>query len=78
MIQLQGFFVNNHTIGIQIHYVFASCFRIHRDQEIDLLASRDPAIFIGADRKPGRQPCNIGREQVLPADGNSHLENRAH
>ena len=78
LIQLKCFFINDHAIGIQIHHVLARRFGIHCHEEVDFLPPRDPAIFVRADREPGRQSGNIRREQILPADGNTHLKNGSH
>ena len=78
LIQLERFFVDHDAVRLQRHHVFARRFRIHRDEEIDFFSAGDPSVFIGANRKPGRQAGNIGRKEILAADGNPHLKNRSH
>ena len=47
------------------------------DDDILFLAASQIAVLAGADRIPGGQSLNIGREEVLARDGDAHLEDRA-
>src|SRR5262249_32017 len=78
LIQPKLLFVNDDTLGIERHHIFARCLRVHCDQEINFFPSCDPTVFIRADREPGGQSRNIGWEQILPTDGDSHLKNGTH
>ena len=78
LIEPKRFLINDNAARLKTHHVFACGIRIHRNQEIDFLLAGNPAIFVGANRKPGGKACNVGREEVLAADRYSHLEYRSH
>ncbi len=50
---------------------------VDRDDDVLFLASPKISVFAGADRIPGGQTLNIGREEVFARDGDAHLEDRA-
>ena len=78
LLEIESFLVHHHPVGFQRHHVFARGVDIHRDEEIDFFAAGDPSVLIGPDRKPGGEASDIGRKEVLAANGNPHLKNRSH
>jgi hypothetical protein len=77
-VELERLVIDDGGAAIQLHHVFARSFRVHGDQEIDLLLAADITVFAGADGEPGGQSGDVGREHVLAGDGHAHLENGTH
>ena len=76
-VQRQGLVIQHRRAGRQRHCVFGRGFRIHGDQEIDLFLAPDVAVFVGADRVPGRKSGNVRREHILAGNRHAHLKNTA-
>ncbi len=78
LIEIQALFVDDHAARFHRHHVITCGVGIHGYQEIDFFAAGDPPVFVGADGKPGRKSGDIGRKEVLAADGYPHLKDGAH
>ncbi len=50
--------------------------RVHAHQDVGVLLAGDPAVPVGANGEPRRQPLDVARKQVLAADGDPHAEQR--
>jgi hypothetical protein len=73
-VQLERLVVDNGRAGIERQDIFLGCFRVHRDEEIDFLLTRDVVALARSDGVPGWQPGDIGREHVLARDRHAHEE----
>ena len=78
LIQIQRFFIDDHSAWFHGHHVIACGVGIHGYEEIDFFTAGDPSVLVGADRKPGRKAGDVRRKQVLSANGYSHLKDGAH
>ena len=76
LIELQRLVVDDRAARLERQHVLVRGLRVHRDEEVDLLLARDVAVPVGADGVPGRQPGDVGREEVLAGDRHAHLEDR--
>ena len=74
--QVERLVVDDRRARLEASHVFFRGFRIHRHQEVDLLAPRDVTVLRGANREPGGQAGNIRGKQVLAGDGYPHLKDR--
>jgi hypothetical protein len=77
-VELQRLVVDYGGAGLELQGVFLRRFRIHGDQEVDLLLAADVTLLAGADGEPGWQAGDVGREQVLAGNRNAHLKQGAH
>ena len=77
-VELQALFVDHGRSGVDRPDVFVRGLRVHADEYPDVPAARDEALFGRADREPGRQALDVGREEVLSGHGDPHLEDRPH
>ena len=60
--------------GWQGEDVFLRRLGVHGDQHFYFPLAGYVALFAGADRVPGWQTGDVRREQIFPADGDSHAE----
>ncbi len=77
-VELERLVIYHGRSAVQLHHVFARRFRIHRHQEIDLLAAADVPLLAGANGKPGGQPRDVRRKHVLSGNRNAHLKQGTH
>ena len=52
--------------------------RVERDQDLGIALPGHVALRRDADLEPGRQPLDVGREDVLGRDRYAHVEDRTH
>ena len=76
-LQVQRLVVEHGRTRRQRQRIFLGGLRIHRNQEIDFLLTRNVAVFVGANRVPGGQARNVGGKKILARDRHAHLENAA-
>ena len=72
-----GVVVEAHAARAQARQILDEGRRIHGHQDLGALAACGEPVRAGADREPGGQSLDVGREQVLPADGDAHAEQGA-
>ena len=75
-LQPQPLLVHHRASGFEPPDIPDRRLRVQRHQEVHLALARDPAVPVGADREPGRQPGDIRRKQVLSAHRDPHPEQR--
>ena len=72
--QRLGRIVKQVTAGIDAEHVLVPGLRIHRHHQVDAAARAQVAGFRDPHLVPGRQPLDIGREDVARADRHAHAQ----
>ena len=75
--EIERLVVDDHRSRRQAEHVLPGGLRIHRDEDVDLLLAGDVSLPVGPDGEPGGQTGDVGRKQVLPRNGDTHLKDGA-